>query len=220
MFEGERTLRGYLANVTQRLDVGGAFIGTTIDSDRLVSKIREAGAEKDLTIGNNLFSVVFGQDSFDRGRGPFGLKYYFYLSDAVGKKQVADQKVKYVPEYLVQFDYLREIALEYGLKLEKKENFHEYYNKKMKEPCRCHSQSCANVHEKEAHAYSRLFENMVKRNMPELDQESLDQQWEIVGLYCIFLFRKVGQRTGARRGRANFGNHKLVRDVINQTNWE
>ena len=46
MFEGERTLRGYLANVTQRLDVGGAFIGTTIDSDRLVSKIREAGAEK------------------------------------------------------------------------------------------------------------------------------------------------------------------------------
>ena len=90
----------------------------------------------------------------------------------------------------------------------------------MKEPCHCHSQSCANMHEKEAQAHSHLFENMVKRNMPELDQESLDQQWEIVGLYCIFLFRKVGQRTGGRRGRANFGNHKLVRDVINQKSWE
>ena len=60
MFEGESTLRGYLNNVAQRLEVGGAFIGTTIDSDRLVSKIREAGSEKNLTIGNNFFSVVFG----------------------------------------------------------------------------------------------------------------------------------------------------------------
>ena len=60
MFEGEKTLRGYLRNVAQRLEVGGTFIGTTIDSDRLVGKIREAGAGKNLTIGNKFFSVVFG----------------------------------------------------------------------------------------------------------------------------------------------------------------
>ena len=52
MFEDEKSLRGYLQNVTQRLEVGGKFIGTTIDSDRLVGKIREAGFEKNLTIGN------------------------------------------------------------------------------------------------------------------------------------------------------------------------
>ena len=120
MFEGERSLRGFLSNVSSRLEVGGCFIGTTIDSDRLVSKIREAGAEKNLTIGNKFYSVVFGQDTFDRKNGPFGLKYYFYLCDAVGHSMVADKAVKYVPEYLVQFDYLSQIALEYDLELEKK----------------------------------------------------------------------------------------------------
>ena len=89
MFDGERSLRGFLANVTSRLEVGGCFIGTTIDSDRLVGRVRDAGAEKELTIGNKFFSVVMGQDTYDRKTGPFGLKYYFYLADAVGKKQVA-----------------------------------------------------------------------------------------------------------------------------------
>ena len=65
---------------------GGSFIGTTIDSDRLVHKIREAGPEKNLTIGNEYYSVCFGQDSFPRRNGPFGLKYYFYLADAIGKR--------------------------------------------------------------------------------------------------------------------------------------
>ena len=60
MFQDEKSLRGYLTNVTQRLEVGGTFIGTTIDSDRLVGKIREAGADKNLTIENDFYSVVFG----------------------------------------------------------------------------------------------------------------------------------------------------------------
>ena len=70
--------------------------------------------------------MVFGQDVFDKSRGPYGLKYYFYLSDAVGKKMVATEQVKYVPEYLVHFEHLAEIALEYDLKLEMKKNFHEF----------------------------------------------------------------------------------------------
>ena len=37
----------------------------------------------------------------------------------------------YVPEYLVHFETLETIALEYGLKLVKKENFHEYYDSKV-----------------------------------------------------------------------------------------
>ena len=60
MFSCERALRGFLANVSSRLEVNGVFIGTTIDSDRLVYKIREAGQEKNLTIGNDFYSIVFG----------------------------------------------------------------------------------------------------------------------------------------------------------------
>ena len=89
MFEDEQKLRGYLSNVSKRLVEGGIFIGTTIDAERLVHKVREAGSENNLTIGNEYFSIVFGQDSFRRGRGPFGLKYYFYLADAIGKRMTA-----------------------------------------------------------------------------------------------------------------------------------
>ena len=38
-----------------------------------------------------------------------------------------------MPEYLVHFETLEKIALEYGLKLEKKVNFHEYYESKVGE---------------------------------------------------------------------------------------
>ena len=114
MFESEQKLRGYLANVTSRLVDGGTFIGTTIDSDRLVNKVREAGVENNLTIGNEYFSIVFGQDHFRRGQGSFGLKYYFYLADAIGKKMITGPIV-YVDEFLVPFDAFIEIAKEYGL---------------------------------------------------------------------------------------------------------
>lgn len=60
MFESEHKLRGYLENVTRRLVDGGVFIGTTIDSDRLVHQIRESGSAGNLTIGNEYFSIMFG----------------------------------------------------------------------------------------------------------------------------------------------------------------
>ena len=40
MFKKENKLRAYLRNVTDRLETGGYFIGTTIDSDELIRKVR------------------------------------------------------------------------------------------------------------------------------------------------------------------------------------
>lgn len=51
LFENESKLRAFLHNVTCRLEPGGFFIGTTIDSDRVVYKIRTEGGEN-LNIGN------------------------------------------------------------------------------------------------------------------------------------------------------------------------
>ena len=130
MFESQRKLRAFLRNVTDRLEEDGCFIGTTVDSDRVVCKIREAGPENNLTIGNPYYSIVFGQDTFKKKDTAFGIKYYFYLLEAIGKTALTDNRATYVPEYLVQFDALVEIALEYGLVLEKKLNFHEYYEQK------------------------------------------------------------------------------------------
>ena len=43
MFESENKLRAYLRNVTDRLEPGGFFFGTTIDSDELVYRVRSNG---------------------------------------------------------------------------------------------------------------------------------------------------------------------------------
>ena len=86
-----------------------------------------------MTIGNEYYSIVFGQDNFRRGNGPFGLKYYFYLADAIGKKLISGP-ILYVDEYLVHFDTLVSVARDYGLELVKKVNFHEYFDSLITNP--------------------------------------------------------------------------------------
>ena len=60
MFESQGKLRAFLRNVTDRLEEEGSFIGTTVDAERVVCKVRQAGPEKNLTIGNEFYSIVFG----------------------------------------------------------------------------------------------------------------------------------------------------------------
>jgi hypothetical protein len=40
---------------------------------------------------------------------------------------MSEDRPVYVPEYLVSFDHLETIALEYGLKLIERKNLHEFY---------------------------------------------------------------------------------------------
>jgi len=40
---------------------------------------------------------------------------------------MSEDRPVYVPEYLVSFDHLQQLALEYDLKLVEKKNFHEFY---------------------------------------------------------------------------------------------
>ena len=55
MFDSEERIRSFLHNVTDRLEPGGFFIGTTVDSECVVGKIREEG--EDLNIGNSLYRI-------------------------------------------------------------------------------------------------------------------------------------------------------------------
>ena len=218
MFESEKTLRGYLANVAKRLVDGGTFVGTTIDADRLVHKVREAGGENNLTIGNEYFSIVFGQDTFRRSNGPFGLKYYFYLEDAIGKR-LASGAPLYVDEYLVPFDTLVAVAKEYGLELVKKVNFHEYFDQEVHGAAREADRDARHVPYQQ-----HLFDRMVKQRLGDLPQDAVEKQWEVVGLYCVFIFKKVGEssdQTGAAaqdstshrgRERVNSRDHRDNRD--------
>ena len=65
MFESENKLRAFFRNVTDRLEPGSFFIGTTIDSDELIYRIREFGDGRN-TISNEFYQVVLPQDSFSK----------------------------------------------------------------------------------------------------------------------------------------------------------
>ena len=101
MFESEAKLRAYLRNVTDRLRPGSYFVGTTIDADELVYRVRSSN-KGDNTISNDFYKVVLPQDSFPKDNGPFGLKYYFYLKEAIGKDNMVT-KERLVDEFLVVF---------------------------------------------------------------------------------------------------------------------
>jgi mRNA capping enzyme len=56
LFETENKLRTFLHNVSCRLEAGGFFIGTTIDADRVVARIRTEG-QQNMRIGNKFYSI-------------------------------------------------------------------------------------------------------------------------------------------------------------------
>jgi mRNA (guanine-N7-)-methyltransferase len=54
MFDSEKRCRAFLRNVTDRLEPGGIFIGSTVDAERLTYRIRTEGKER-LNIGNSFY---------------------------------------------------------------------------------------------------------------------------------------------------------------------
>ena len=61
---------------------------------------------------------------------------------------------------------------------------------------------------------TKTFENS------NLTQEDIDAQFEICTLYCVFAFRMKGENEHIRDlKRADFGNYKINREIINNLGW-
>lgn len=100
-FASEKTARALLANASARLRPGGHFVGTIPNADELVRRLKAAPG---LEFGNSIYKVKFdSKTDFPR----FGARYRFTLLDALDD----------LPEYLVHFRSLVELAKEYGLEL-------------------------------------------------------------------------------------------------------
>lgn len=172
-FENEERVRAFLVNVVSRLNHGGYFFGTIIDSNVLVQRLRNRKytgnkyINEKFAFGNDFYSVKFYQKRFPEDQ-PFGIKYGFYLEDSIDSR---DQQgnIKYVGEYLIQFDLFVKICEEYDLYLVDNKNFTEYYEENM-----------------ENSFYRNLFRKMIK----DIDSPTKEQQWEIIQLYKVFVLRK------------------------------
>jgi SAM-dependent methyltransferase len=131
-FESESRIRTFLKNVASKLNDGGIFIGSTIDSNVLVKRLRNRKYKDNkylydkFSFGNEFYSVKFYQKRFPIEKGPYGIKYGFYLEDSIDKRDEFG-KIKYVGEYLVIFDNFVKLCEEYDLYLLEKKNFTEFY---------------------------------------------------------------------------------------------
>lgn len=164
-FESEDRARMLLKNVTDRLNPGGFFIGTTVDANVLVRKIRAVDGDE---ISSSVYRVKlderFATKRFARGNA-YGIRYLFTL----------DQNVEDCPEFLVHFPTFEQLALEYDLELLMQCNFHDFYK-----------EFTADNYDE----YRNLFRNM--KVVDETGTMSPDE-WDAIYLYTAFAFRKKGE---------------------------
>ena len=174
-FQNEKRLNAFLTNVSSRLCEGGYFIGSIIEDNVIIKRLRNRKniennkyINEKLTFGNEYYSVKFAQKHFNIKDGPYGIKYGFYLEDSIDNRD-EEGKIKYVEEYLIVFKEFVELCKKYDLYLVEKENFTQFYNDYIK-----------------IDQFKRLSEKMLK----DLNNVNIKQQWEIIQLYMVFVFRK------------------------------
>ncbi|XP_068093218.1 mRNA cap guanine-N7 methyltransferase isoform X2 [Hyperolius riggenbachi] len=114
-FESYEQADMMLRNACEQLSPGGYFIGTTPDGFELVKRLE---ASETNSFGNDVYGVTFQE----KGNYPlFGCKYDFNLEGVVN-----------VPEFLVYFPVLVEMAKKYKMKLIYKKTFQEFFEEKVK----------------------------------------------------------------------------------------
>ena len=172
--------------IAARLRPGGVFLGTMADSQVIVRRVRDATPAATIAaggrgeLGNSVYRIVFEPEDLKRqaqlGTQPFGCGYTFQLG-----KQVDD-----IREYLVPLQLLVTIAAAAGLELVHTENFHDFYAAAIDDAS---PWAAANKQRLKTQVRSKLAhaaKNQVRG--PGLTQD----EWDAIGLYRTFAFRKVG----------------------------
>jgi len=157
-FENEISARNFINNVACRLKDGGYFIGTMPNEDIIKRRIKNKEEMR-----NRFYQITYNLNEIEESPG-FGQKYNFFLEDAVDN----------VPEYLVDFNLLIQIANEVDLELVERKSFHEFYVDNIKNP-----------------EYEQLLEKMLEERHLDPTRIPIDNDLrEIAELYVVFAFRK------------------------------
>ncbi|XP_029919904.1 mRNA cap guanine-N(7) methyltransferase [Myripristis murdjan] len=185
-FESQPQAEMMLRNACERLKPGGFFIGTTPDAYELVKRLEESDS---LAFGNEVFRVSFQS----KGSYPlFGCQYHFSLEDVVD-----------VPEFLVYFPLLQQMAKRYNMRLVFKKTFSEFFEEKVKKdqhrslmmkmtalesyPCDERSRQATDSRGEYDHAKEHAGRDGVKLPLGTLSRS----EWEATSIYLVFVFQKM-----------------------------
>ncbi|KAM8966384.1 mRNA cap guanine-N(7) methyltransferase [Pelodytes ibericus] len=184
-FETHEQADMMLRNACERLCPGGYFIGTTPDGFELVKRLETSETN---SFGNDVYSVKFQE----KGNYPlFGCKYDFSLEGVVN-----------VPEFLVYFPVLIEMAKKYKMKLIYKKSFREFFEEKVKNDEQKTLLKKMKGLEQYPPSYSRLASEKEEdyeyaRHLVESGQARLPlgtlskSEWDATSIYLLFAFQKL-----------------------------
>uniref|UniRef100_A0A8C0MK94 mRNA cap guanine-N(7) methyltransferase n=1 Tax=Canis lupus familiaris TaxID=9615 RepID=A0A8C0MK94_CANLF len=169
------------------LSPGGYFIGTTPNSFELIRRLEASETE---SFGNETYTVKFQK----KGDYPlFGCKHDFNLEGVVD-----------VPEFLVYFPLLNEMAKKYNMKLKLvyKKTFLEFYEEKIKNnenkmllklmqalepyPAKENSKLASEKVDDYEHAAEYMKNSQVRLPLGTLSKS----EWEATSIYLVFAFEK------------------------------
>ncbi|XP_058133243.1 mRNA cap guanine-N(7) methyltransferase isoform X1 [Dasypus novemcinctus] len=184
-FESYEQADMMLRNACERLSPGGYFIGTTPNSFELIKRLEASEAA---SFGNEIYTVKFQK----KGDYPlFGCKYDFNLEGVVD-----------VPEFLVYFPLLNEMAKKYNMKLVYKKTFLEFYEEKIKNnenkmllkrmqalepyPVSENSKLASEKVDDYEHAAKYMKKSQVRLPLGTLSKS----EWEATSIYLVFAFEK------------------------------
>ncbi|XP_071781082.1 mRNA cap guanine-N(7) methyltransferase [Centroberyx gerrardi] len=185
-FESQQQADMMLRNACERLKPGGFFIGTTPDAFQLVKRLEESDS---LSFGNEVFRVSFQS----KGSYPlFGCQYHFSLEDVVD-----------VPEFLVYFPLLQQMAKRYNMRLVFRKTFSEFFEENVKKehhrslmmkmsalepfPSEDRGRVAADSRAEYQHAKEHSGRAGVKLPLGTLSRS----EWEAASIYLVFVFQKM-----------------------------
>ncbi|XP_030042493.1 mRNA cap guanine-N(7) methyltransferase [Microcaecilia unicolor] len=174
-----------LRNACERLCPGGYFIGTTPNGFEIVKRLEASDTD---SFGNEVYTVKFQK----KGEyALFGCKYDFNLEEVVN-----------VPEFLVYFPLLVEMAKKYQMKLVYKKTFREYFEEKIKNeehklllkrmqaleqyPSDQNSKLVSENEDDYKHVKECLKNVQAKPPLGTLSKS----EWEATSIYLVFAFEK------------------------------
>lgn len=157
MFESPTTLHNFLRNVAETTKLGGYFIGTSYDGDKIFEMLRDEklGGSKSISgieIGDTIWKVTkrYSSNTWEADSTSVGY--------AIDVYQETINKV--FTEYLVNYEYLIRLMEDYGFvpdetKFMDKTKFIDFYEEYLKKKTKWHSKM--NDSEKQISFLNRLF---------------------------------------------------------------
>lgn len=185
-FETKRQCRQFIKTAASNLKSGGYFFGTTIWSEELIRRLREAKKNGKTEFGNEIFSIKFPREHQDPPP-VFNATYHYQLEEQVN-----------IEEFLVYFPVLEEICKENGLKVIMKKSFKEFFESQMRDDDKKKLMERMN-------SLETVTEDGPETKRPKLTYRHAEekcgfrfdqcgtiskQEWECASLYIAFAFKK------------------------------